>query len=208
MRTDPITPRQEELLEHALALVRDAGLSGLTVRKLAERVGFTEAALYRHYPSKQALLLALVERLSQERLLAPIRELAADRSRPPLERLEAIVRHHVRTVLEVDGFPILVLAEAAATGDEPLLERFRGILAEVMAMLGGVFSELPPDAARPSPRGVLLVFFGLAAATALHHRLLPDPELERQAWQELPTLLVHSLLAGAPRAVTGPGGTS
>ena len=54
------TPRQEELLDLALALTREVGLAGLTVRKLAERAGFTEAALYRHFHNKQALLLAMV----------------------------------------------------------------------------------------------------------------------------------------------------
>ena len=42
------TPRQEELLEQTLQLVREVGLAGLTVRKLAERkvsVPFAKAAV-------------------------------------------------------------------------------------------------------------------------------------------------------------------
>src|SRR6185503_12705192 len=86
------TPRQEELLDLALALVREVGLAGLTVRKLAERAGFTEAALYRHFHNKQALLLAMVARVSEERLLGPLRAIATDRERTARERLAAVVR--------------------------------------------------------------------------------------------------------------------
>src|ERR1051325_535483 len=87
------TPRQEELLDLALDLVREVGIAGLTVRKLAVRAGFTEAALYRHFHNKQALLLAMVARVSEERLLAPLRAIAKDGARSPRQRLAAVVRH-------------------------------------------------------------------------------------------------------------------
>lgn len=199
MADAPITPRQEELIEHALALVREVGLSGLTVRKLAERVGFSEAALYRHFPSKEELLLTMARRLSEERLLAPIRQLAADRRRPAVERLEAIVSHHVRTVLELDGLPILLLAEAAATGNEELLTVFRRVLDELFATIRAVFEELPGAAGSWDPRLLALALLGAPAATAIRHRLAPDAALEQEAWTELPRLLVRRLLGGPPQ---------
>lgn len=194
-----ITPRQEELVEHALALVREVGLSGLTVRRLAERVGFSEAALYRHFPSKEALLLTMVRRLSEERLLAPIRELAGRRDRPAQERLEAMVAHHVRTVLELDGLPILLLAEAAAAGNEELLAVFRSVLDQLFGLLGEVLGEVPGVAGAADRSLLALAMLGLPAATAIRHRLAPDARLEQEAWTELPGLLVRGLLAGAPR---------
>lgn len=192
-----ITPRQEELIEHALALVREVGLSGLTVRKLAERVGFSEAGLYRHFPSKEALLLTMVRRLSEDRLLEPIRALAARRDRTPVERLESMVSHHVRTVLELDGLPILVLAEAAATGNEELLTVFRGVLDELFGLLRGVLHEVPGSTGVPDPSLLALAMLGVPAATAIRHRLAPDARLEEEAWTELPGLLVRGLLAGS-----------
>jgi AcrR family transcriptional regulator len=192
------TARQEELLDLALGLVREVGLTGLTVRKLAERAGFTEAALYRHFPDKEALLLAMIERLAEEKLLGPIRALAADQTRPPAERLAAVVRHHVTTVLAVDGLPVLVLAEAAAAGRQPLLARFRAIVGELMAIFEGLLAELPdPGEGAPSRRALALTLLGMTAATALHHRLFDDPALEREARERLPEFLVERLSAPA-----------
>ncbi len=193
------TPRQEEVLDHALALTCEVGLAGLTVRKLAGRAGFTEAALYRHFPNKQALLLAMVGRLAEERLLGPIRALAADRERTARQRLVAVVEHHVATVLAVDGLPVLVLAEAAAAGDEVLLGRFRAVTGELGSIVDGLLAEVGDDPERPSRRALGLVFFGLAAAAALQQRLRSDRALEREAKQRMPAYLVGCLLGPEPK---------
>ena len=191
-----MTLRQGELLDHALLLVREVGLGGLTVRRLAERVGFSEAALYRHFPNKQALLLAMIERLSEERLLAPLRALAADPGRPPRERLTALIEHHVRTVLAVDGLPVLVLAEAAAAGDEALLARFRAIVTETLDLLEDLLAGAPAAPGRPSPRPLGLALFGVAAAAAFHHRLFADAAIEDELQRTVPAFLVGRLFDG------------
>jgi TetR/AcrR family tetracycline transcriptional repressor len=55
--------RRDEVLDAALELLDEVGLDALTVRRLAERLAVQPGALYRHYPSKAALLDAMVERL-------------------------------------------------------------------------------------------------------------------------------------------------
>ncbi|MCF7928323.1 MAG: TetR/AcrR family transcriptional regulator [Spirochaetales bacterium] len=59
----PVTDRQNDFLRAAIELVDQAGFHGLTIRKLAASVGVTEPAVYRHFPSKQALIQAMLERL-------------------------------------------------------------------------------------------------------------------------------------------------
>ena len=195
------TARQEELVDLALELARERGLAGLTVRRLAERAGFTEAALYRHFHDKQALLLAMIERLSEERLLAPIRALAADTARTPRQRLVAIVRHHVATILALEGLPVLVAAEAAAAGDEALLARFRLITGELRALLGALVVEARGgDGEGPSAGALALALFGIGATVALQHRIAPNRALEREARDVLPAFVVESLLGPEPRA--------
>ncbi len=197
----PRTARQEELVELALELTREVGLAGLTVRRLAERAGFTEAALYRHFHDKQALLLAMIERLSEERLLGPIRTIGADASRTARQRLAAIVRHHVTTILALEGLPVLVAAEAAAAGDEALLTRFRAITGEVRTILVSLIDEARAGRdERPSAGAVALTLFGIGATIALQHRLARNRDLEREARDELPELLVERLLGPEPNA--------
>lgn len=51
------------MVDGALALLDDTGLEGLTMRRLGEALGVRASALYRHFPSKQALLDAMAERI-------------------------------------------------------------------------------------------------------------------------------------------------
>ncbi|MCR6487436.1 TetR/AcrR family transcriptional regulator C-terminal domain-containing protein [Amycolatopsis sp. OK19-0408] len=55
--------RRTEVLHAAIELLDEVGLDALTMRLLASRLGVRASALYRHYPSKQALLDAMVAHL-------------------------------------------------------------------------------------------------------------------------------------------------
>lgn len=60
------------ILSAALDLVDDAGLSALSLRSLGKRLGVSQAAFYRHFPDKAALLEGICEqlwRLTYERFL-------------------------------------------------------------------------------------------------------------------------------------------
>jgi AcrR family transcriptional regulator len=55
---------RDRILDVTAELMRSAGLAGVTTREIARGAGLTEAALYRHFKSKEDLLTcALAERL-------------------------------------------------------------------------------------------------------------------------------------------------
>lgn len=55
--------RREEILDAALAIADERGLEAVSMRALADRVGVTPMALYRHVKDKAALLDGMVGRL-------------------------------------------------------------------------------------------------------------------------------------------------
>ncbi|MEU9991661.1 TetR/AcrR family transcriptional regulator [Streptomyces sp. NPDC048045] len=63
-RPAPGNPRVQRTRRHVLAVAREllpeAGPSGLTYALLAERAGVTRQTLYRHWPSRAALLFDLI----------------------------------------------------------------------------------------------------------------------------------------------------
>ncbi|MBK7754593.1 MAG: helix-turn-helix transcriptional regulator [Flavobacteriales bacterium] len=48
-----IKPRQLEIMEAAGQLMTESGYAALTTKRLAERMGFSEPALYRHFKNKE-----------------------------------------------------------------------------------------------------------------------------------------------------------
>jgi AcrR family transcriptional regulator len=51
----------QSLLDNSLQLLRDEGIAGLSLRRLAELTGVSRAAPYHHFKDKQALLAAVAE---------------------------------------------------------------------------------------------------------------------------------------------------
>jgi AcrR family transcriptional regulator len=177
---ETLTPRQEEIIDRTLELVREMGIGGLTTRKIAKKVGFTEAALFRHYPTKQALLLALMDRL-EDLLVEPIARIATDGAAGAAERLERMVRHHTAVVRQFNSLPIILLAEASVSGDVALVDRMRAIFERYLSLLeevvragqarGEIISAIQPDC-------VAMLLLGAPAGLAIRHRLLPDATAE------------------------------
>ena len=54
--------RRDQILDAAMQCFAASGFRGTTTREIAGRVGLTEAALYRHFESKEALYAAIIAR--------------------------------------------------------------------------------------------------------------------------------------------------
>jgi AcrR family transcriptional regulator len=60
-----ISERQKEIIDAAGRILTESGIGGLTTKKLAQEMGFSEAAIYRHFPSKEAITLGMLEFLRE-----------------------------------------------------------------------------------------------------------------------------------------------
>ena len=64
----PARPRRrgeataERILDEAEALFAERGFAGATLRDVATRVGIRNPSLYNHFPSKECLYVAVLER--------------------------------------------------------------------------------------------------------------------------------------------------
>jgi len=190
------TARQTEIIDRTLELVRESGLGNLTTKRIAERVGFTEAALYRHFPTKQALILGLMDRLDAM-LLEPIRQIAAEGESSTSERICQILLHHTQLIREHNSLPVLLLAEASASEDPALLGRMRSIFHGYLSVLEGLVREgqAKGEIGRVAEADCLaLVLLGAPAALAIRHRLLPDATAEDRFEKTLLPFLTQSLM--------------
>ena len=86
--------RREQLLETALTLVSEHGVAGASLRKLAAELGISQPSLYHYFPSKDALVSAVVEYCA-DKMLASALDL------PPPQRKEDIPRFAMRAVVDL-----------------------------------------------------------------------------------------------------------
>lgn len=197
--TPPLTPRQREILSTAAELLRTEGLTGLTVRRLAAEMGFSEAALYRHFAGKEELLVALMGRMAERRLLGPLRRLAAQDHPSPAVRVERMVDHYLSTLLELEGVPMLFMAETLASGDEGLLTRARAVARELFALFTEVLEETAQPPGSPPAADLAPVLVGYAVVTALRLRLGSDGPVEPERVRAVGRHLVRRLIGEETR---------
>jgi len=62
MSVERVPLTRGRIVESALELARDEGLSGVSMRKLAQELGVEAMSLYHHVPNKRALLILMAER--------------------------------------------------------------------------------------------------------------------------------------------------
>lgn len=100
----------------ALRLFARHGYDGVTMRQIAAEVGLQAGALYGHVPDKQALLFGILS----DHMTSLLAEWHDDLSAPPLARLEAFVRFHVRLSLEHPDGVFLSMMELRSLTPENL----------------------------------------------------------------------------------------
>jgi AcrR family transcriptional regulator len=60
--------RREQIIQAAISVMADRGINGTTTRLIAERVGVSEPALYKHFSSKKEIILAALQELGNRPL--------------------------------------------------------------------------------------------------------------------------------------------
>jgi AcrR family transcriptional regulator len=146
---------RQRILDVALELFAAQGFAATTTRELSERLGFTKAALYYHFHSKDDLLQALVEPVMAELsgLLARYATTPADdavRAAVLADYLDVLVRHR-RLIGVLVQDPSVAGRPAIQAGQEYYL-RLTGLLsgsadtaedrARIRFVLGGLHATV------------------------------------------------------------------
>src|SRR3954452_16200160 len=111
-------PGDAAILEASISTMAEHGYHGTSVRDMALRARLSPAALYHHFPSKQAVLAMIMER-GIEALLARTREALERAGDEPVDQLRALVEVQVLFHLEDQRGTLLGTSELRAL-EEPV----------------------------------------------------------------------------------------
>lgn len=106
--------RQEQIAQAALAVVARDGLRRLNIAQVARIVGVVPSALYRHFPSKDAIIDTVMG-LVRERLLENVRAVT-DVVSDPFEQLRLLLKRHVQFIAENHALPRIIFSEQVYEG--------------------------------------------------------------------------------------------
>ena len=111
----PANERRAVTVEAVIALAAEQNPGEITTAAIARHMGLTQGALFRHFPSKDAILQAVMEWVA-ERLLARV-DKAAQAAVSPLAALEAIFMTHIDFIAQHPGVPRMLFGELQRAAD-------------------------------------------------------------------------------------------
>lgn len=147
MRPEPARPpnkqptelRRAALVAAALALAAERSPAAVTTADLAQAVGITQGAVFRHFESKEAIWLAVIDFAHQD-LLARL-QAAAQTQAQPLAALRAVFMAHVAFVVEQPGVPRVIFHELQHPEDTPLKARVRALMQAYRTLITGLLQQ-------------------------------------------------------------------
>ena len=106
--------RRREIADAALKVIAEQGLARFTSKAIAREVGVSDAALFRHFATKEDIVLAVIDRV-EEILFADFPPAGSD----PIERLGLFFRRRIAVIRESPGVASLVGSEQLSQAAPP-----------------------------------------------------------------------------------------
>jgi AcrR family transcriptional regulator len=141
--------RQREIVATVLALARERGPDAITTQAIADRMGVTQGAVFRHFPDKEAIWLAVFAWVRES--LGAALAAALKKGDSPLARLEQALLAHVAFIAANPGVPRVMFHELQYPGDSPVRNDVRAMIGNYRQRLMQLFGqakaagELPAD---------------------------------------------------------------
>lgn len=134
-----LSDRQIEIIEAASGLLTRQGLMGLTIKNLAKEMGFSEGAIYRHFSSKEEILVTMLTylRLNMQERLAE----AMAVSNHPEEQLKAVFANQFAFFSAHPHYIVIVLSEGLLEYTEAVQQALLGLILSKKAILDKIIEH-------------------------------------------------------------------
>lgn len=166
--------RKERILTAAADLVARDGFTAVSMEDIGEAVGITASAIYRHYDSKSAVLVAMLDRVV-DKLLADGQQVASA-GLPPLDALGRLVDGHIDFVRGDRAAAVVYYREIAHVpeADRRRLRRNQRLYVEEWVVL---LTELAPFLDDAMARARVHAAIGVIQSTLWYSAGLPEDRL-------------------------------
>ena len=165
--------RREQILDTAASLFAERGFHGVSMHDIGAACGISGPALYKHFPSKQAVLAEMLVSISEE-LLRVGRE-RVDAAADPHAAVVGLVDWHVDFALR--HRPLIVVQDRDWESlPTEARERVRSLQREYVDLWAAELRLVNDALDLPTARSMAHAAFGLINSTP-HSGLLPDDQM-------------------------------
>jgi AcrR family transcriptional regulator len=165
-----ITPRQLEIIEAAGKILTASGVSGLTIKNLAKEMQFSESAIYRHFKSKEEIIIAMLNYLADniDKRLSNL-----DNSLTPDEKFKALFAEQFRFFKLNPHFVVAVFSDG-------LMEQSQVINEALLKLMNVKIKQLMPIIMEGQQKGA---FTNTITTDELMHIIMGTFKLQMFKWR-------------------------
>jgi AcrR family transcriptional regulator len=186
------------MLDAAAKLFSTRGYVDTGIDDIGEAVGVTGPAVYRHFKSKEALLVALLER-AVDHSEAIVPRVHAEATSPD-DALARLVEHTVAECI-ADRELTAIYWQESRNLPATQRRRFERVQRELIAEYASILRQVRPDLSPSAARMAVYAASALMRSVANRESSLSEPELHR-----LLTSMAHASLLGATPVTGGVDG--
>ncbi|MEF8799117.1 MAG: TetR/AcrR family transcriptional regulator [Candidatus Bipolaricaulota bacterium] len=159
--------RQKEIIEATLELLAESGTQNLTTAHIAELVGISEAALYRHFDNKYDIIGSSIEFVGK-RMRSELAKIPTEKS--AREKLKQVFFGHLEYIEDHPGNARLLFSDDIHFDDQKLRGLLRDVVEERKRFIQEIIEEGQTQGVIKSnvdPGGIALMFIGLIQTKVL-----------------------------------------
>jgi AcrR family transcriptional regulator len=117
--------RQEQIKQAVLEIIYSDGLKNLSTRNLAKQIGMSEGSIFRHFKTKQDIILAIISDVQVE-FIGQLRKIATSATEP-VSRLHEYLCATVKYLTINKGITMLLFSEASHNNDTGLKNQLQQV---------------------------------------------------------------------------------
>ena len=191
--------RRQETVAAVIDLARDHGPEGITTQAIADRIGVTQGALFRHFPDKAAIWSAVIEWVGGR--LGRVIDGASDAGGAPLAVIERLFHAHVDFVASHPGVPRILFHELQRPADSPFRKVARLIVGTYRRRLCALFAQAKQAKQLPASldeQAAAALFIGTVQGLVVQGSLFPGETDMREAARRIFPLLLDGYRGARP----------
>lgn len=139
MTRESTDKRQEQIKKAVLKIITKEGLHNLSIRNLAKKVGITEGAIFRHFESKRAIIISILDDVKKD-LMSELRSITQS-TYSTEDRLYMFLMCHTKYLVKNKGVSILLFSEAAHLNYREVRKRFHSIISEQEMLISTIIKD-------------------------------------------------------------------
>ncbi len=129
--------RKAEIVATAIRLAGTHGPDRVTTQQLAQEIGISQPAIFRHFPTKTDIWLAVGQAIAVDVTIGDMPGASDD----PLATLNGLIKRHLGQIVQTPAIPAILFSRELHAENEPLRRHFEMVITNRRAGLAGLIAR-------------------------------------------------------------------